>query len=340
MRIVHCSKTPCAGAIEALSSAITDYTEHESRAINSGGKVNNLSFPHDVIWSDSEIFPLLARADVIVFHQNMNHSTVPMADILQGDPKKKACVVYHSHPDSCDKAMAQAGFPVFSIAQYQHALWQDLCDRSKVAPLRNVIRFDRADWPQRDEARERRQSKQDKIWIGYSPTFQQTQKGQEVGSSIWHHSKGYDVTMPILEKIDEEHENVEVMLFEGIRYESCIDGKAQCDILIDEVVTGSYHRSTLEGLALGVPTIVNVRPELHGLIVDVAGANDFPIVHATIENLKEQIEWLLGMKEQKRRKMGNDSHDWMARHWHPRDIAREFCLHLEALPTFEEVGVA
>jgi hypothetical protein len=142
--------------------------------------------------------------------------------------------------------------------------------------------------------------------------------------------------MPILEKIDMKYDHVEVMLFEGIRYESCIDGKAQCDILIDEVVTGSYHRNILEGLALGIPTICNVSPELHGLIVQEAGANDFPIIHATIENLEQQLEWLVEMKESKRRKMGNDSHDWMARYWHPRDIAREFCAALEKMPTFKE----
>lgn len=333
MRIVHVAKTPVAGAMEALSSAIRDYTEHDSRAINSGGKVNNLEFPHDLVFSDSGIFPALARADAIVFHQNVNHQSQPFRDFLDGDPSKKCLGFYHSHPDACDPGVAQAGFPHFCIAQYQSLLWRN------AIPIRNVIRFDRDDWPKRDAERARERKGDGKLWIGYAPTFRQSQKDQTPGSSQWHHSKGYDVTMPILEKIDKDFPGlVEVMVFEGIRYDSCIKGKALCDILVDEVVTGSYHRNTLEGLALGIPTACNVSPEVHGVLVKAAGANDFPVVHATAETLDEKLRWLVGLDEKTRRRMGNGSHDWMCRHWHPRDIAREFCAHVAAAPSYGEVA--
>lgn len=318
--------------MESLSSAIRDYTEHNSRAVNSGGRVNQLEFPHDLVFSDTGIFPALARADAIVFHQNVSHQSQPFRDFLEGDPSKKCLGFYHSHPESCDPSVAQAGFPHFCVAQYQALLW------TKATPMRNVIRFDRDDWPRRDTERAAERKNDGKIWVGYAPTFRQTQKDQKPGSSVWHHSKGYDVTMPILEKLDAAYPGlVEVMIFEGIRYDSCIKGKALCDILVDEVVTGSYHRNTLEGLALGVPTVCNVSPEVHGVLVRAAGANDFPVVHATIENLEERLRWLIEMKPADRLKMGNASHDWMVRHWHPRDIAREFCEHVAKAPSFGEV---
>ena len=128
-----------------------------------------------------------------------------------------------------------------------------------------------------------------------------------------------------------------MMIFEGIRYDSCMDGKAQCDILLDEVVTGSYHRSTLEGLALGVPTAVNLSPEVHGVLLRAAGANDVPVVHATIETLADRLSWLVEMDEVKRRRLGNRGRDWMVRHWHPRDIAQEFCRALAGMPSFGDV---
>lgn len=317
MRIVHVSRTPCAGAIEALSSAIRDYTEHDSRVINGGGKVNNLHFPEDVTWASTEVFPLLSRADVIVCHQNVDHKTAPVRDFLDGDKDKRVVGFYHSHPDACNPNLAKADFPHFCVAQYQALLWE------KATPVRNVIRFERADWPERVDRDD------GKFWIGYAPTFRQSQKGEEKGSLKWHHSKGYDVTMPVLQAIDKKYEHVEVMLFEGIRYESCIQGKAMCDVLIDEVVTGSYHRSTLEGLALGIPTIANISPKVHGVIVKVAGANDVPVIHATADTLEEQLAWLVEMDPVKRRRIGNQARDWMVRHWHPRDIAREFCEALE-----------
>jgi len=325
LKIVHVCRTPVAGAMEALSSAIRDYTEHDSRAINSGGKVNNLDFPSDVHWCATEIFPLLARADALVLHQNVDHTVAPIRDFLDGDRKKICAGFFHAHPDACDKTLAECGFPHFVVAQYQALLWP------RGIPVRNVVRFDRADWPKRTRA-------DDKLWIGYSPTFRQTQKDQKPGSSVWHHSKGYDVTMPVLEAIDKKYGGrVEVMIFEGIRYDSCIDGKAQCDILIDEVVTGSYHRSTLEGLALGVPTVAHLSPEVHGVLLRAAGANDVPVVHATIETLAERLSWLVEMDEFKRRRLGNQGRDWMMRHWHPRDIAQSFCAELSGMPNYGDV---
>ncbi len=325
MKIVHLSKTPCAGAIEALSSAIRDYTCHESRVISNGGKVNNLSFPYDTTFASSELFPLLARADVIVLHQSIDHHTTPVHDFLLGDKNKKVCCFFHSHPSICNRRAEQTGFPVFTVAQYQSLLFPGS------SPVRNVIRFDRADWPGRQERDD------DKFWIGYSPTFRQSQKDTEPGSSEWYHSKGFDVTEPILDRLDKKYEHVEVVLYEGMDYDRCIQGKALCDVLLDEVVTGSYHRTTLEGLALGIPTVVNVSSPVHGVVVRAAGANDFPVVHADIDTLEERLEWLVEMDPIKRRRMGNDSHDWMVRHWHPRDIAREFCEQLAQLPTFAEV---
>lgn len=330
MKIVHCSMTPCAGAIVDLSDAINDYTEHTSRVINNGGKVNNLVFGEDLTWASTQIFPTLARADAVVFHQTLSPQTAPGRDFLDGDPAKKVAAFYHSHPDACNKTAADMGLPVFTVAQYQSLLWENS------TPVRNVIRWDRADFPIRDEERAKREDP-DKIWIGYGPTFRQSQKDAKPGSSEWYHSKGFDVTMPILNAIDKKHECVEVMIFEGVRYDSMIRGKAQCDIWIDEVVTGSYHRSTLEALALGIPTIVNISPAVHGVITRAAGANDIPIVQATIEDLEEKLDWLVEMKAHQRRKMGNDAQAWMHRHWHPRDIAREFCEKLEECPTYGEV---
>jgi hypothetical protein len=330
MKLVHVSFTPCAGAIEALSSAIRDYTEHDSRWISSSGKVNNLEFGEDVLWSETAQHSLLANADMIVFHNGGGKSacmptTEPVQDYLFGDPAKRVAYFCHSHPDSCSGLRDQlAEERVFVPAQYQALLWKN------ASPVRNVIRFDRSDWPERKDRGD------GKVLIGYSPTFRNSQEGTKPGSSEWFHCKGYDVTMPVLEKLAEKG-NVEFTLIEGLSYDMAVRVKAECDILIDEVVTGSYHRNALEGLALGIPVIANVAPAVHGVLVRAADANDFPVVHATAESLEERLGWLIGMKKAERRKMGDDARDWMVRHWHPRDIAREFCAALAKSPRHSEI---
>jgi hypothetical protein len=329
VRIVHCAHTPCAGAIEALSSAVRDHTLHECRTISAGGKVGNLQFPEDVQWASTKSHALLARADIVVLHNYLNHETEPVHDYLLGDSAKKCVGFFHSHPDVLGEGLKllSEGFPSFVVAQYQ-AILLDQC-----LPIRNVIRFDRGDWPVRKDRVD------GKIRIGYAPTYRTSQEKLKPGSGAWFHCKGYDVTMPILEKL-EKRKDIELCIIEGTVYDHAIRLKAECDILIDEVVTGSYHRCTLEGLALGIPTIVNVAPAIWGIMSKVAGAEpdgEFPFVQAGAEDLEEKLLWLIGMKKTERKEIGNRGRAWMEKHWHPRDIAREFVETLEQMPAYGDV---
>jgi hypothetical protein len=347
MRIVHVATTACAGATEALSSAIRDHTEHDSRVINNGGHVNNLVFPHDATWASTEQFPLLARADVIVMHNGggeecLNDRSEPVCDYLLGDGAKKAVYFFHSHPEMPKmefglEALAR-GEKIFCPAQYQALLWArrafGLGKDPKARPqapcaVRNVIRYDRSDFPHRKERAD------GKVRIGFAPTFRQDQKDQEPGSVAWYHSKGYGVTKEILEEVSKA-KHVEHVIIEGLPYDMAIRVKAECDIFIEELVTGSYHRCALEGLALGIPTLVNIEPAILGIATRSAGADDFPGIQTTIDQLKERLEWLIGMKKKARKKLGDSSKDWMKRYWHPRDIAQGFCKELEKLPSYAE----
>lgn len=327
MRIAHLSVTPCAGAISALSSAIRDFTEHGSRWICTSGSVNNLRFEEDVLWQDTAQCGILARCDFMVFHNGSSPRVFappiePMRDYLLGDPSKRIAYFHHSHPDACAGLAAESeGLRCFVPAQYQATLWKDC------VPVRGVVRFDRSDFPKRKDRGD------GKVRIGYAPTFRESQNGREPGSAAWYHCKGFDVTVPVLAKLAQARKDVEFTLIEGLPYDMAMEVKSSCDILIDEVVTGSYHRSTLEALALGIPAVVNISPEVHGVMVRAAGANDIPVVHATAETLEERLLWLIGMKKDARRELGASGRDWMVRHWHPQDIARRFCADLAEVGT-------
>ena len=332
MRIVHVSYTPCAGAIEALSSAIRDYTEHDSRWIGNGGVVNNLRFPRDAMWSETEQHGLLATADVIVMHNGggkscLSDTSDPIADFLGGDPGKKVVAYFHGHPDQMPDArrMEDDGIPVFVPAQYQSVLWPT------ATPVRSVIRFDRSDWPVAETLGDK------SVMIGYAPTFRDPKTPPEPDTPGWYYQKGYDLTVAALEAVREASDKVVFALVEGLEYDLAIRAKAHCSVLIDEVVTGGYHRNTLEGLALGIPTIVNMSPEVHGVMSRAAGANNVPVIHSTADGLVDRLMWVVGMDEAERAAIGRSGHDWMARYWHPRDIARRFCAALKDAPTYAEV---
>ncbi|MHC4222783.1 MAG: hypothetical protein ACYSUN_02240, partial [Planctomycetota bacterium] len=285
MRIVHVSHTPCAGAIEALSSAIRDYTEHDSRHVSNGGHVNNLVFPSDAAtWASTEHHALLARADVIVIHNGggdecLSDKTEPICDYLLGDGEKKVAYFFHSHPEMPKmefgfEALCR-GEKLFMPAQYQAKLWAMAAvnhskdPNNKICPpcaVRNVIRFDRSDWPPRKERAD------GKVRIGFAATFRQDQKDQVPGSVAWYHSKGYGLIKEVLEEVSKP-KHVEFTIIEGLPFDMAIRVKAECDILIEELVTGSYHRNALENLALGLPTLVNIEPAVLGIATRSAGAD-------------------------------------------------------------------
>lgn len=325
MKILHISRTPCAGAIEALSSAINDHTEHESAWIGMAD-VGSLSFRRpDHVWTDTAVYALLYDADVLVLHNYVGVGEQPIKDFLEAQPEKRVVGFFHSHPVHCNPGLAKLGFPIVCPAQFQATLHKG------AYPLRQVIRYDRGDWPKWEPSPDGR------IRIGYAPTshIPQTAPKPEAG---WYDSKGYSETIEILEAVEDANENVELVIIDGVRYDMAIRLKSRCDIFIDEVVTGSYHRNTLEALAMGIPTIARTDPEVIGVVAQATGCRDwFPFLQSTIETLHDDLLAFCERPVADRLKMGEDARAWMLRYWQPRDIAEEFCEHVAVVPRVSEV---
>ena len=327
MKILHVSRTPCAGAIHALSTAVTDYTEHASKWAGLSGDVGLLGFPPpDISLHDTGFLWELHDADVIVLHNYLSTEEQPIADFLLGDCTKRVAAFYHSHPVDVNLQPVEAGFASFCAAQYQALLYDG------ARAIRSVIRFDRADWPRRLSSDER------SFRIGYSPSVRIPQEGRKPDPG-WYRSKGFAETLKVLEKLEEEHDDIELCLIEGVRYDAAMRLKATCDVLIDEVVTGSYHRCTLEGLALGIPTIVNVDAELVGVVSAITGCTDwFPWIQSDRSQLEDTLLHLRDAGCDRRWTIGAEGRRWMERYWHPRDIARDFCQQIiEGVPSVAEV---
>jgi hypothetical protein len=326
VKILHVSRTPCAGAILALSSAINDYTEHESTWLGWTGEVGSLDFgPPDSTWNYTDHLALLYDHDVLILHNYVGVQEQPIADFLAAMPEKKVAGYFHSHPDHCNPTLKKRGIPIFAPASFQAVLHEGSI------PVRSVIRFDRADWP-------KWHGPEPEVVIGYAPTshLPQTADKPEAG---WYDSKGYPQTIEILENVEDARDDVRLRVIDGVRYDMAIRLKAGCDIFIDEVVTGAYHRNALESLALGIPTIVRLDPEVLGVIAAATGCSDwFPCLQSDLEHLWEDLVGFCERPVEDRLKMGEDARNWMLRYWHPRDIAQDFCSVLETIPTFEEVS--
>lgn len=239
------------------------------------------------------------EADVLHFHNKYKKTDHP-----------HQCIQYHSEPFRVDLDVPLKNKLV--IAQY-HATLEEYSDCRVV---RNIIDYNQdtyaLNWVD------------DKIKVGYSPSI-------KTNPNYWY-NKGYISTQKILHRLKVNFPNqFDYDIIHGVPLDECLERKRKCNIIIDECVTTSYHRSALEGLALGKMTICSIGPEVEKVFIDAAGTDFHPLYNVQIENLyfflvdviEKGVGWVLNM--------GSISRDWMENYWNPEDIVNEFMSIYETL---------
>lgn len=157
----------------------------------------------------------------------------------------------------------------------------------------------------------------DKIRIGYSPS-----RTNILGK--WH-NKGYDQTVNVLNALKAKYpDKVEIDIITKASLPDCIARKAKCNVIIDECVTSSYHRSGLEGLALGKLTICSVGPKVEEVLKNAAGTFENPFENVEIGQLLPYLESLVEGGVEPVLAKGLESRKWMEDNWSPELIIKEF----------------
>lgn len=93
--------------------------------------------------------------------------------------------------------------------------------------------------------------------------------------------------------------------------------KQRSDILVDDVVTGNWHRTSLEGMCFGCAVLNKVMKS--------------PFVYAALNTLEKRLLWLVDNPT-----ILNDFQEhsrlWVLQHWHAVDQVREYVdVYREAL---------
>lgn len=261
-----------------------------SNIINKYSEHNSYVFGHD--YGDINI-----KYDILHLH---NRDTFPKIKI------SKKLIQYHSEPWP-NHVDLNTDAKKLVIAQY-HATLQEY---SNCTVVRNPIDiYDLIFEPKYYDK---------KIVIGYSPS-------RTIKVSKWH-DKGYVETTQILTQIKDKYK-VDIDIIHGVPLKECIRRKSQCNIIIDEVKTGSYHRSGLEGLALGCSTICNISDSVANIIKNTAGQNH-PFINCNIHTLQNALEDLINSGIDNILQIGNNSRIWMEKYWNPKNILEEYLKEYE-----------
>ncbi len=282
MKIVIFSRTPLAAAPWELWKALRKYTDVDATLINELHRyADGRGFPHQLLLSSDNGMAAKALRDAELWHVH-NYWTHRAAALHDGQP---IVAQFHSLPRLGDWQK------LMRVAHRRYTIDQPLHVKEYGLPaLPNIIDPDEY-YP---GVRGR------KVRIAFAPTTR-----VPVGPP---HSKGYHAVLETLFAVASKRD-VDIDLIEGVDYEENLARKRQCHILIDDVVTGNWHRTSLEGACFGCAVLNRVEKA--------------PFVHATLGTLAERLFWLIDNPAtlddiQCRTRL------WVLQEWHAMDLVQRY----------------
>jgi nucleotide-binding universal stress UspA family protein len=276
-------------------------------------------FDTDLQWARDrdEIIERARTADVIHLHNYLDLNSTQFAPIdlkklwLDGRPMVRH---FHSAPDAVAQqmhttaqAVADCPIPKLVIAQF-HARYYPA---AKLVP--NIV-FG-------DDPKLGLVLRTDPLRIGYAPT-----RFNSGRASRWD-TKGYRETTKLLKDVVRKaaalNIDVRVDIIEQVSHAECLQRKSACHIVIDDLVTGSYHLNTLESLASGSVCLTHMDRATQQAVFDLTGRSDFPAISVGLEDA-EVVLLDLACNRPLVSAMGEHARAWMRQHWAPKDMARHF----------------
>ncbi len=308
IKVVHFSNTPMAGGPMRMVKALNRHTSIEARLIDLR---RNSVFEHDLVFSENadECIEVARQADIINFHNYLTLDSKEFSPIDFNQLKrngKSFLMYYRTDPTFISgvtgrsiKDIVEYPMPSIVNAQYPERYFMNSYVVKNVMPdayQQNPILYDVAN-----------------ISSKHNISAAQTRWG----------TKGYPEFRAILRKnsLEKEHK-----IFHGgsIPYEKSLTIKSQSKIVLDDMVTGSYHMAAIEGLMLGKPTMVYLDKRMFRLLTLL---NDSvpPLINTHLSELSEKLrQFLSENSEADLEGIGREARSWYTRNWNEAKIAKEY----------------
>lgn len=304
LRIVSYSTRTVAGGPAILARCIQARTRHHCRCVWATRRSKSeIEFAGDIEWEESPEAALaeLERADLVIVTNgrvDRRHEAIMR--------EKPVITLARNYPWNVDQMLVRRGYPGLVLGHYQATL-PEFRDWNVVP---NPLPLWEEDYQPGTKA--------DELTICYTPNGKHDVYSRS--DLLYWHSKGYESTMATLDRLAAEFPIRLETLRDGARvsHAEALAIKRRSHIVIDECVTGSYHKSSLEGLAAGC-VVVNGVGLLDGM-EDVlryctAAEAGNPFVFSNPERLRGVLTGLIELGRDSLLERGRRSRDWMERFW-------------------------
>jgi len=144
---------------------------------------------------------------------------------------------------------------------------------------------------------------------------------QSAGDVRWG-TKGAPETVRLLRDV-QRRTGAKIRVINNRPLAEVMEAKRRSRVVIDELITGSYHLSGLEGLSLGKPVVSYLNPRMERLVRYLSGSDRLPFVNTRIEDACPLLEALYhdtSMCEA----LGHFSRKWIEQFWNESRMVGHF----------------
>lgn len=306
LRVVSYATTPVAGVPSILARCIGHATPHLARcAWATDDYGNGVRFAGDIEWNahpDAAI-GAIEQADLVIVHNGKvdpRHATLIAS--------KPTITMAHNYGWNVDFGLVTGGWPGVVVGQYQATL-PEFAGWDVVPNPVPLWEADHCPGSKTDAGM---------VVVAYTPSGRHER--YPAGHRLYWHAKGFDTTMRALERLGGEH-RIEALTTarEQVTHAQSLAMKRRAHVVIDECVTGSYHRNSLEGLAAGCVVVngMGLAPGVRETFATCAGV-DYPddlFEPATLETLESRLDEVISRGVRRLTEQGLANRAWMERHW-------------------------
>lgn len=318
--VLHISKTSLAGAPIRIVNALNKYTNYSARLANfmpSALEGNIPIYDEDLNWQiepdKSMIRDLVKKADIIHFHHFMELEFYnPFLINFYKETKPGCKFLRHFHTDKDYITRNDLDFskyypndkqPRIVIPHYPERTFMDC----QILP--NII-------PIHEQYCSPVQTNNSKPVVVYSVSNKTSYKKER-----WA-TKGYPEVIEVLKKLSKELD-FELVEISRLPFYDAMKLKQQADIVIGDVVTGSYHLTELEALSLGKPSLTYLDGRSVMTFMNTFKTKEIPFVNVNIDNLEFVLKDLLENKTL-RENVGRFSREWMEKYYDDSVLIKSF----------------
>ena len=296
-----------------LVNAINASGRHEARLIDLryyGAE----DFGHDVIFSEEKeiAVELALQADIIHLHNYLHYDSQQFSpiDFRALSQKGKLFIrQFHSDPDLVVRIMGVTSIellaqdiPALVVAQFQERKYPYAMVVPNLIPENDPLYMP---WTGETE-----------YDVFFSPTLT-----TGAWDSRWN-TKGMPETEKIIADACAKH-RAKYKLVHKTPLTKTLGMKRSSRIVVDEMITGSYHLSGLEGLSQGKPVLSYVDDRSRWIMSHFAGTDGCPFINVRMEDAFAVLDYLLSHPDDAY-DIGVQARSFVEKYWSQKDLVKHF----------------